>query len=116
MPRRAKVNFNFSLKGKLDATEKWLLRGAAGVLMLTILYSGFSLYLDNKINEKISETEEILFSYNQENNWSAWNLRDPCETKYSSISSLVKLYIFIIPPQYLYYTTKEKKKHLLQKQ
>ena len=57
--QKTKVNFNFSLKGKLDATEKWLLRGAAGVLMLTILYSGFSLYLDNKINEKISETEEI---------------------------------------------------------
>lgn len=57
--QKTKPNFNFSLKGKLDATEKWLLRGAAGVLMLTILYSGFSLYLDNKINEKISETEEI---------------------------------------------------------
>ena len=57
--QKNKPNFNFSLKGKLDATERWLLRGAAGVLILTILYSGFSLYLDNKINEKITETEEV---------------------------------------------------------
>ena len=57
--QKNKPNFNFSLKGKLDATERWLLRGSVGVLILTILYSGFSLYLDNKINEKITETEEV---------------------------------------------------------
>lgn len=50
--------FNFSLKGKMDATEKWLLRGAAGIFMLVILYSAFSLYLDNRINDKIKEAEE----------------------------------------------------------
>ena len=27
--------------------------------MLTVLYSGFSIYLDNRINEKISETEDV---------------------------------------------------------
>ena len=48
-----------SLSGKLDATERWLLRGVAGVIMLTILYSGFSIYLNNRINEKISEAEEV---------------------------------------------------------
>ena len=54
-----KINFNFSLSGKLDATERWLLRGAAGVLMLVLLYSGFSLYLDNRISDKISEAQEV---------------------------------------------------------
>ena len=54
-----KLNFNFSLKGKLDVVEKWLLRGAAGVLMLTIIYSGLSVYLENRINDKISEAQEV---------------------------------------------------------
>lgn len=58
---KTKHNFNFSLKGKFDAAEKWLLRSAMGVLMLTLLYSGFSLYLDNRINDKIAETEEVSF-------------------------------------------------------
>lgn len=47
------------MKGKLDATEKWLLRSAMGVVMLTLLYSGFSIYLDNRINSKIAEAEEV---------------------------------------------------------
>ena len=50
---------NLSLSGRLDATEKWLLRGATGVLILTLLYSGFSFYLDSRINEKIAEAEEV---------------------------------------------------------
>ena len=56
---QSKLNIDFSLKGKFDATEKWLLRATMGVLMLTILYSGVSLYLDNKISEKIEETESV---------------------------------------------------------
>ena len=54
-----KFNFSFDLRGKLDATEKWLLRSAAGILMLTIIYSGFSVYLDNRITEKIGEAQEV---------------------------------------------------------
>lgn len=50
---------NLSLSGRLDATEKWLLRSAAGVLILTLLYSGFSFYLNNRISEKIVETAEV---------------------------------------------------------
>lgn len=49
---------NFSLSGKLDATERWLLRGAAGILMLTLIYSGFSIYLNNRISDKISEADQ----------------------------------------------------------
>ena len=54
-----KININFNLSGKLDATERWLLRGAAGILILTVIYSGFSVYLNNKISEKIAEAEEV---------------------------------------------------------
>lgn len=56
---KSKSNFSFSMKGKLDATERWLMRATAGVLMLTLLYSGFAVYLDNRINDKIQETEEV---------------------------------------------------------
>ena len=56
---KSKGNFSFSMKGKLDATERWLMRASAGVLMLTLLYSGFAVYLDNRINDKIQETEEV---------------------------------------------------------
>ena len=56
---KKKLNIDVSLKGKLDATERWLLRGTMGVLMLTILYSGFAIYLDSRISEKIAETESV---------------------------------------------------------
>ena len=54
-----KINFNFSLSGKLDATERWLLRAAAGILILTLVYSGFSIYLNNRISDKIQEAEAV---------------------------------------------------------
>lgn len=57
--KKSGKKFNFSLKGKFDLTEKWLLRSAAGVLMLTILYSCFSIYLNNRINDKIVEAQEV---------------------------------------------------------
>ena len=53
------TKFNFSLSGKLDATERWLLRSAAGVLIFIVLYSGCSVYLNKKINAKIYETDEV---------------------------------------------------------
>ena len=53
------IKINFDLSGKLDATERWLLRGAAGVLIFIILYSGCSVYLNSKISEKIDEAEEV---------------------------------------------------------
>ena len=57
--KKGDKKINLSLSGRLDATEKWLLRSAAGVLILTLLYSGFSLYLNNRISEKITETEAV---------------------------------------------------------
>ena len=54
-----KKSFNFSLNGKLDTTERWLLRATLGVFMLTILYSTFSVYLNSKINDKIIEAQEV---------------------------------------------------------
>ena len=50
---------NMSMKGKFDATERWLTRVAAGVFMLTILYSGLAVFLNNSINDKINEAQEL---------------------------------------------------------
>ena len=56
---KKKINFNFSLKVRMDATERWLLRSCLGVIILTILFSVFSVYLEKQINEKIGEAQEV---------------------------------------------------------
>ncbi len=54
------VSFSLdSLKTKMDHTERWLMRTAGGILILALLYSGFSLYLDKQISEKIKEVDEV---------------------------------------------------------
>lgn len=47
------------LRSKMDATERWLLRTAGGILILTLLYSGFSIYLNQEINKKIAEVADV---------------------------------------------------------
>ena len=49
---------SFDMKGKLDAGERWLVRGATGVFILIILFSILSCYIQNRINDKIVEAEE----------------------------------------------------------
>ena len=50
---------NMSMTGKFDLTERWLTRVATGVFMLTILYSGLAIFLNNSINDKITEAQEL---------------------------------------------------------
>ncbi len=58
--KESKFKFNVSsLKSKMDATEKWMLRGAGSVLIFTLLYSGFSIYLNGEINKKQAEVDEV---------------------------------------------------------
>lgn len=54
-----KINFNIdmNLKGKLTALEQTLLRIAYGILMLIIVYSGISIFLNNSMNKKAEEIE-----------------------------------------------------------
>lgn len=54
-----KMNFSFSLKGKLDNMERWLLRTCIGIFSLFILYSAFTIFLDMQINEKNAEVEAV---------------------------------------------------------
>lgn len=56
--RRFKISFS-DLRAKMDATERWMLRAAGGILILTLIYSGFSIYLNNAINSKIAEAKDV---------------------------------------------------------
>lgn len=47
------------LRTKIDATERWIFRTAGGILILTLLYSGFSIYLDHQITEKVAQVDEV---------------------------------------------------------
>lgn len=55
----SKINFSFSLKGKLDNVERWLLRMCIGIFSLFILYSAFTIFLDIQINDKQGEVETV---------------------------------------------------------
>lgn len=51
--------FKFDFSGKLDSVESWMLRVAGGILLLVILYSGISIYLNNAINKKDAEVADV---------------------------------------------------------
>lgn len=47
------------LKTKMDNTERWLLRVAGGILALTLIYSAFSIYLNNQITNKLADVNDV---------------------------------------------------------
>ena len=51
--------FNTNFKGKLSLTESWMLRVLGGALVLTVIYSGFSMFLNKEINKKNLEVAEV---------------------------------------------------------
>ncbi len=53
-----KINLSSGGKG-LDATERWLFRTAGGILILVLIYVGFSIYLDRQISDKIAEVDDV---------------------------------------------------------
>ena len=54
-------NFNLSLdfKGKLDKTEKWILRAANGILVFIIIYSCMTIFLNVETNKKMQEVNSV---------------------------------------------------------
>lgn len=51
--------FRFNLNEKLDNAEKWMLRVAGGILVLTLIYSGFTMFLNSAIQKKNAEVAEV---------------------------------------------------------
>ena len=54
-----KPNIKFDLGEKLDGTERWLLRTCIGILSLVLIYSGITMFLNNQIEVKTKEVEQV---------------------------------------------------------
>ena len=59
-----KGGLKFDLKGALDNTEMWLLRGISSVLLILIIFTVFSKVLSHQMLAKEDEIEEITSSEN----------------------------------------------------
>ena len=57
--------FSFDLHEKLDNIDKWMLRIAAGIFSLTIIYIAFSIFLTYSIQNKNAEVADVK-QYTQE--------------------------------------------------
>ena len=57
---------SMDMKGKFDPTERWLVRISAGVLVLTILFSVLSGYINGRISDKMAEAEETSLYTDQQ--------------------------------------------------
>ncbi len=48
--------FSTNFRGKLSPSERWMLRVLGGALILTVMYSGFSIFLNKEIDKKKSRS------------------------------------------------------------
>ena len=51
--------FSTNFRGKLSPSERWMLRVLGGALILTVMYSGFSIFLNKEIDKKNLEVAEV---------------------------------------------------------
>lgn len=68
---KPKFNFNMNMKGKLDRTERILIRNIIIVLITAIIYIIGSTMIARQIKNKISETEDVISYTNAQ-----WKLAD----------------------------------------
>ena len=54
------------VNSELDLADKLLLRGVTGLALIIIFYIGSTQFLSNKINEKISLTQDVIDKSNEE--------------------------------------------------
>ena len=55
-----KVQVDMDMSGKLEKSEKWMLRGAGLLIAIIIVYSIFSVYIHGRINDKLQEAQESI--------------------------------------------------------
>ena len=55
-----KIQLDFDMSGKLEKTEKWMLRGAGLLVAIILVYSIYSIYLNNRINQKLQEVQNSI--------------------------------------------------------
>lgn len=51
--------FSTNFRGKLSSSERWMFRVLGGALILTVMYSGFSIFLNKEIDKKNLEVAEV---------------------------------------------------------
>ncbi len=59
---KPKRSFKETMKARLDTTEKMILRGGAGVIIIMACYIVMTDMVSKQINQKIDETDEIIAS------------------------------------------------------
>uniref|UniRef100_UPI00272EA075 hypothetical protein n=1 Tax=Thomasclavelia cocleata TaxID=69824 RepID=UPI00272EA075 len=62
--KKINLNIDMDLKGELTALEQTLIRIAYGILMLIIVYSAISIFLNSSMNKKAEEIEEATKQVN----------------------------------------------------
>ena len=55
-----KVHVDLDMSGKLEKSEKWMLRGAGLIIAIVIVYSIFSFYIYGRINNKLQEAQDSI--------------------------------------------------------
>lgn len=60
------IDLSFDFKGRLTSLEQTLLRTAVGLLMLIIVYSGISMFLNNSMNKKEAEILDATIQVNSQ--------------------------------------------------
>lgn len=55
----SKINFSFSLKGKWDNFERWLLRTSMGIIAFIIIYTVITTFLRIQTEEKLAQVQEV---------------------------------------------------------
>lgn len=66
--KKSKFNFNlsFDLKGELTALEHTLIRFASAILILILVYSGMSIYLNSSMSKKLDEISKATNDANSQ--------------------------------------------------
>ena len=59
-------SFDLNMKGTITNSEMWLIRCSVTVLMIVIIYSICSIFLNNQINAKTQDAEEVTADTNKQ--------------------------------------------------
>ena len=87
-----KVSINFSLSGSFDKTERLLLRTIVAILLINIIFIGFSKVLSSQMEKKSQDVDTLIASENSEiakinTNINSLNAKN---TKYLSLKEELK--------------------------
>lgn len=83
------IKFDFNMKGNLDYTEIWLVRGIVALILIIVIFSVFSKILSNQMIEKEKQIEGLKASQNAEISEISTQ-KSSLESKTTKYKSLIK--------------------------